>query len=360
MAEAEPLRVALVLPSSRGGIGQHCLMLARHLVAGGDEVTVAAPEETLERFDFASAGARVVVDDAGSPVGWLHRIESGAVLRGQQIVHAHGVRVGARLVVAGIAPLVVTWHNAPLGGLGRRAAHVGLERLSARAAAVLVASEDLGDRARRAGASDVRFCPVAAPALAATMPTVTGVPQPDQLDERPVILAVARLHRQKRLDLLVSAAAGWSKLPVQPRIVVAGDGPERGRLTALARRLGVPLELLGHREDIATLLSQATVLVLPSDWEARPLVVQEALRAGVPVVATAVGGVPGLVADAALLVPRGDAVALRTAIERVLTEADLRRRLCAAGPKQARTWPSEAEMVTAVRQTYLEVKSRVS
>lgn len=359
MAEGERLRVALVLPRSRGGIGQHCLMLARHLVAGGDDVTVAAPAETLERFDFAGAGARVVVADAGSPAGWLHRIECGAMLRRQQVVHAHGVRVGARLVVAGIAPLVVTWHNAPLGGVGRRAAHAGVERLSARAAAVLVASEDLGDRARQAGASDVRFCPVAAPALAPGPAAETGA-QPVHRDDRPVILAVARLHRQKRLDLLVSAAAGWRDGGVRPRIVVAGDGPERGRLAALADRLCVPLELLGHREDVAALLAQATLLVLPSDWEARPLVVQEALRAGVPVVATAVGGVPGLVGDAALLVPRGDTVALRTAIEQVLTDADLRRRLSEAGPEQARAWPSEVEMATAIRETYLEVRSRVS
>jgi glycosyltransferase involved in cell wall biosynthesis len=142
-------------------------------------------------------------------------------------------------------------------------------------------------------------------------------------------------------------------------VLVAGDGPLRDELTAMARRVGSPLELLGARTDVAALLRSATVLVLCSEWEARPLAVQEAMRAGVPVIATAVGGVPGLVGDAAVLVPPDDAGALRDALADLLTDADRREQLRLSGPAQAATWPSEREMVTAIAGIYLDVTSRV-
>lgn len=361
-----PLRVALVLPESSGGIGTHCRMLAASLAGRGDEVTVLAPRATLARFDFAGVVARTVAVDAAAP-GVLRRSRRlRSLIAGLDVVHAHGVRVGALVSLARPesllrpeslqpVPLVATWHNAPLGGVVRRSAHVALERASARAAAVvLAASEDLLERARRAGARDARFCPVPAPSLAGVVVRGEGEPKPLTL------LAVARLHRQKRLDLLVDATAGWADRPDAPRVLVAGDGPERDRLRAHAARVRSPVQLLGARDDVADLLAHATLVVLPSDWEARPLVAQEALRAGVPLIATAVGGVPGLVGDAAVLVPPGDADALAAAIERVLADSALRRRLAVAGPAQAARWPGEEEMTTLVRQVYLDVRSRVS
>src|SRR5947209_7532766 len=108
------LRVALVLPGSEGGIGRHVRMLVDGLVARGDHVTVVAPPSTLCRFDFAAAGAGTVSVD-----GWVDVIRRAPELRrlaaAHDVVHAHGVRMGAAAGVLGLRPLVSTWHNAPLG-----------------------------------------------------------------------------------------------------------------------------------------------------------------------------------------------------------------------------------------------------
>ena len=105
---------------------------------------------------------------------------------------------------------------------------------------------------------------------------------------------------------------------------------------------------LGAREDVADLLGLADLLALPSRWEARALVVQEALRAGVPVVCTAVGGLVDLVGDAGVLVPPGDPHAMAVALGEVLTNPDLAGRLRAAGPTRAASWPGEAGMLDAL------------
>ncbi len=110
---------------------------------------------------------------------------------------------------------------------------------------------------------------------------------------------------------------------------------------------------LGHRDDVPALLAAAAVFVLPSTWEGQPLVLQEALRAGTPVVATRVGGIPGLTGeDAAILVPRGDARALAAAVRSVLTDPRLAARLRAAAAARAATLPTEADAVADAREAY--------
>jgi glycosyltransferase involved in cell wall biosynthesis len=178
------------------------------------------------------------------------------------------------------------------------------------------------------------------------------------LHDPPTVLTVARLHRQKRLDLLIDAAAGWRGRPDAPQVLVAGDGPLAAALRARSAAAGSPVRFLGARTDVADLIEAADVVVLPSDWEARPFVAQEALRAGVPLVATDVGGVRDLVGDAAVLVPPGDAAALRQAVDAVLADAEVRRRLRETGPMRAQEWPGPAEMASEVESIYLDLTSR--
>lgn len=109
---------------------------------------------------------------------------------------------------------------------------------------------------------------------------------------------------------------------------------------------------------MAELLAAADVAVLPSRWEARSLLAQEALRLGVPLVATAVGGVPELVGDAALLVPYGDAGALGGAVAGLLGSPERCAELAVAGPVQAATWPSEDDTVAQVLSVYDELAER--
>jgi len=357
----QALAVLLVSPQSTGGIGAHVRTLAAGLVARGVSVTVCSPGDTLERFSLAETGAEVVALPVGSVAGLRATQARLRTLAGaHDVTHAHGVRAAATAAMAGAGPLVATWHNAPLGPPSRRFLHRALEQLSARRSAlVLGASSDLVERARSAGARRALLCEVAAPALAAAgVPTAAVHPDSTALHEPARVLAIGRLHPQKRFDLLISVAAAWAAGPGRPEFLIAGDGPLAGSLARRAARLRAPVRFLGPRSDIGELLATADLVVLPSDWEARPLVAQEALRAGVPLVATDVGGVRDLVGDAAVLVRRSDPTALTEGIGRVLGDETLRARLRLAGPAQASTWPTVDQMVDRLLQQYLDLSSR--
>jgi glycosyltransferase involved in cell wall biosynthesis len=353
------LSVLLVSPESTGGIGIHVRMLAEGLLARGHSVTVCAPESTVERLGLRGRGAAVV----GLPVGRLGPLPGlnprlRALAAGHDITHAHGVRVGAQLAVAAAMPLVTTWHNAPLGSVAHRALHRALEVVSARRSAlVLGASQDLVRRAHAAGATTAKLCAVAAPP--GDMPA-RRVSHNRELHDPPRILAVGRLHPQKRFDLLIDVAPAIADELGGLDVVIVGEGPLAETLARRVKGRRAPVTFLGSRSDVDALMAQADVAVLASEWEARPLVAQEALRAGVPLVATDVGGVRDLVGDAAVLVPPDDRRALATAIRTVLTDGALRDRLSRAGPARAATWPTVDDMVDSIVVDYLEVSTRMS
>jgi glycosyltransferase involved in cell wall biosynthesis len=169
-----------------------------------------------------------------------------------------------------------------------------------------------------------------------------------------VVLSVGRLHPQKRYDVLVEAAATWRDIRPVPAVLVAGSGPAYLPLAALISAVHAPITLLGHRHDVADLLEAADVAVVTSDWEARQLFAQEALRAGVPLVATAVGGLPDLVGDAALLVPPGNVAAVSEAVRDLLGDEAKRADFRARGLQRAKTWPTEAVTVAQLAGIYAE------
>ncbi len=362
-------RVVLVLASSTGGVGQHIASLARGLVTGGASVTVCGPAATQEQFDFTGTGARFVsVEIPPNPtpadvraVAALRRAlrdrgASGPV----DIVHAHGLRAGLVAVLARpAAPLVVTWHNAVLGGGLRGRASRLVERIVARRAQVaLGASNDLVGRITALGAADARLAPVAAPALPAPRRGRAAVRAEFGIaPHQPLILSVGRLHPQKRYDVLVDAAAAWRALNPPPVVVIAGSGPSYLQLAGRVSAARAPVILLGHRADIADLLVGADLAVVTSDWEARQLFAQEALRAGVPLVATAVGGLPDLVGDGAVLVPPGDSAAVDEAVRGLLADDVRRAELAQRGLTRAATWPTETDTVATLAALYTELTS---
>lgn len=149
------------------------------------------------------------------------------------------------------------------------------------------------------------------------------------------VLALGRLHPNKAFDVLIGAMA---LLPPDVRLVLAGEGPERARLDALAGRLGLSgrVDMPGWRPDTASLLRAADVLAVPSRHEPLGNTVLEAWSAGCPVVAADADGPAELIDPGrdGLLVPRESPAALAAALTTVLDDGELRARLAAAGRRR--------------------------
>ena len=295
-------------------------------------------------------------------------------------MHAHGLRAGALTAIAlafarrrsGVhAALVVTVHNASPEGALTGAIYRVLELIVARNAdSVLCVSPDLEQRMQAAGARRVARAVVPAPVMTLTATPASATPARAATSPAgdvsaetsaaagaalrgPVVLAVGRLAAQKGFGTLIEAAARWRDIWPAPVLVIVGEGPLEAELKEQAAALGLTVEFAGLRTDVPRLLAAAAVFVLPSWWEGQPLVLQEALRAGVPIVATRVGGSPALVGeDAAVLVPPGEPERLADAVRAILTDPALAARLRAAAAGRAQGLPAEAAAVAAALAEY--------
>lgn len=142
-----------------------------------------------------------------------------------------------------------------------------------------------------------------------------------------LIVSAARLEPQKNPALLAGA---FRRLPQHCHLLLAGEGSLRGQLTGLDR-----VHLAGSRSDLPDMLQSCDIFALASDWEGHPIALMEAMAAGLPIVATSVGGVPEILGDAGMLVPRGDEDALASALLRLAGDADERQRLGRAARERA-------------------------
>jgi len=239
-------------------------------------------------------------------VSLVRRLRAAA--RDADLVHAHWL-AGAAVARFSGRPFVVTLHGT--GSAGRLADLAladrapGLVRFLLRPArAVICVSDVLAETMRSIGVDHARSIP-------------NGVDLPSarlEESEEPFVLYAGRLSAEKGIGELVEATRGM-------RLVVAGDGPLRALVPDA-------LGFVSH-DELERLYDRAAVVVLPSYREGLPLCVLEAMAHGRPVVATAVGGIPQLVEDGrtGLLVEPGDAEALRSALERLLSDPELRRRM---------------------------------
>lgn len=361
-------RILQVLGHASGGIAVHAADLARGLREAGEEVVVVAPADTLQRFAFGASRELPWPSPRRPLRSWRGLRALRALVRGSDVVHAHGHQAGALACLAALGtgtPVIVSWHNAVLAqrGIGAIA-----ERFQAtRAAMVTGASADLVERAREVGARAAQVAPVAAPAAGSWQ----GSPQeartgllgeessPEQHGEV-WILTVSRLAPQKDLSTLLAAArllAAREDLPPWRWIVVGdGDADIARQVRAAARDL--PLEAVGAREDVPRWMAASDLLVVTSRWEARALVVQEALGAGLPVVATDVGGLPELVTGNGLLVPVGDPRATAAAVAHLVAAGAHRASLSARALAHFSELPGPREVTAAWRERYAGVLAR--
>ncbi|WP_225837920.1 glycosyltransferase [Streptomyces sp. NK08204] len=150
----------------------------------------------------------------------------------------------------------------------------------------------------------------------------------------PVVLCVANLGPHKGHRYLLEACAALRSSGHPCTLVLIGDGSERTSLEQMADRLGIDVRFLGARTDVAGFRARADVVVLPSLYEGSSNAVMEAMAAGLPVVATAVGGTPELLEERGVLVPPADVTALAEGLRQVLCDRDA----AAALGRKAREW----------------------
>jgi glycosyltransferase involved in cell wall biosynthesis len=181
---------------------------------------------------------------------------------------------------------------------------------------------------------------------------------PVKRGERNDILFAGRLIRRKGVAHLLEAYAGLGDAPHRPRLLIAGDGPERAALAALSRRLGIAdnVVFLGHleRDRLAQVYGEAGIFVLPSLAEALSNVVPEAMASGQAIVTTATGA-REVLQDNGLVVPPGDSAALRDALRRYLTDPLLLLRHQNRSRRVAlqMSWPAVAEWTISVYRRVL-------
>ena len=375
------MKVIMLLGRSTGGIGTHVAELSADLRDRGVDVIVVTHPLTAQRFDLGpvrlwwpgSAGRVRALRD----FRLLRRLVSTS-----DIVHAHGHQGGLLATLSTLGTrdprkkpkLIVSQHNAVLEGGGR----TGLKRLAQRWVArradlVTGASSDLVREALAFGAGRAELAEVSSPRvpeLLAQQPadgaarallrhtllrqTLLAELALDQEDFAvPLVVTISRIAPQKNLPVLVQAA---SRLRNTCTWVVLGDGDPQllAELRGQARALGAPVHFVGARSDADRWLRAAEVFVLPSQWEARALVVQEAMAAGTPVVATDVGGLRDLVAGTGLLVIPGDPEAIAKATDRVLGDPGLRADLAARGREVATSLPDGRDTASRWLAWYAE------
>lgn len=167
------------------------------------------------------------------------------------------------------------------------------------------------------------------------------------------ILFAGRLDKMKGVDVLLASIAELRARGVTCCCTIVGDGPSKKELEQRAAALALNGQVVftGPRPDIVSYLHQASAFVLPSHSEGMPNVILEAMACGLPIVATAVGGIPDIIQNGrnGLLIPPGDAAALAAALAALLNDADLAARL----GSQARSDAECRYSITSVVDRYL-------
>jgi glycosyltransferase involved in cell wall biosynthesis len=335
-----------------GGPERQALGLARHLPASVRTTFLSFAEGGRARA-LLDAAARQGCEGvelrenaphffraAGEIADYLRRVKADVLLCSGYKPDVIGWLAGRRAGVPAVA-IAHGWTAATL----KVRLNEALDRwVLRRMACTVCVSEAMAVKVRRAGVPPDRVAVIrnAIDAAAFDQPDPAGRRALHGLFDIPrsrVVGAAGRLSPEKGFDVLVEAAARVTAAEPGVGFALFGDGPLRGALARLvaARSLGHRFVLGGFRADLHRLLPHFDVAVLPSYTEGLPVVVLEAMAAGVPVVATAVGGTPEAVEDGVqgYLVPPGDPAALADRILRVLRSEPGRLTLGQRGRRRA-------------------------
>jgi glycosyltransferase involved in cell wall biosynthesis len=364
-------RLLILITLAEAGGAQTSVSLLLPGLTGDFDVTVAAHGSGPLRDAAQAAGVpfvqlehmRRAINPWHDALALLELVRLCRRLR-PEIVHAHSSKAGAlgrvAAALAGVPARVFTvhgWSFAAYGGLAG-SLYLWVERRLRRQTTAVVcvatASRDIGVAA---GACQAERTVVIHNAV-----DVGAFAAHEEPDETPRIVSVGRFAFPKDYATLVEALAATRG---DFRAAFVGEGPQLQEVeaTIVHRGLRERIELLGNRDDVPGVLASADVFVLSSRSEGFPISILEAMAAGLPVVATDVGGIAESVVDGetGLLVPPGDPGALAVALDRLLTDGELRRRLGTAGRERARRHFDVAAFRRAHVELYRqELERRVS
>jgi len=377
------LRVLQIIDSLVvGGAEQLLVTLARHIDAAQYDLRVCsmAPlDDSPILRDLRAVGAPVETLDG---VLWRdprHAVRLAALVRRYDVdvLHTHlstSTLVGALAGALARRPVVTTLHNVRdvytrhgrlKAALQAQVLRRGVHTVIACAPEVrAMATGELGLSSHRVidvpngidTDAIVRVDPVAVAACRAEL--LAGAPGP-------LLVAVGNLHPSKGHVHLIEAAARLAPAHLGLRVAIVGRLEEAApamRAAIAADGLGDRVALVGQRRDVAALLAAADLFVLPSLWEGLPLALLEAMAAGTPVVATAVGGVPRVVENGVTgrLAAPGDAAGLAAAIGELLADPAGAGRMALAGQARVRATYGAPAWADRLEEIYARAALRMT
>jgi len=351
--------VLIVIDSLQcGGAERHVVDLARRLCTGGHSITIACSVSGRFAVDVQAAGAEVLSlcprlvkrrFSLGFARGIRHLLQANRF----DLVHAHlyasSISAAAAAIGTGV-PLVVTEQTE---GLWRSSAQRAASAFAYRHADRVIGVSRAITQSLTADFGlpewKVAYVPNGVDLSANGAADGAGLPDP-------VVGLVARLVPEKDVPSFLHCAQRVLARFPGATFPIAGDGPLRTSLIRLARELGIEsaVSFLGVQDDMEHFFSRLDVLAVSSAAEGTPLAIVEAMGIGVPVVATAVGGIPDQIDHGVngLLVPPGDPRALAEAVTSLLEDEVRARTLAAAARDRALSEFSIDATVTAIEDIY--------
>jgi glycosyltransferase involved in cell wall biosynthesis len=363
-------KVFHVVRRAEGGMQKHVALLLANLhgdfssvLAASQEFYDSLPEESVDGVDFVP----VDISDKLGPRTLLQALQLAGEIRrtGARIVHSHGYKAAVPGVIAARlagARSIITGHNlfpekaSLLARTSIRIASMLSDRVIAVAPALARSLIAAGVTERKIevipngidlSVYDTGRCRETREAL--------GIP-----DCAPVVFCAARLTEVKGVEYLIRSAALISEKKPDALVLIAGDGPDRESLEALARQMAPDtVRFLGRRDDIPDLLAAADIVAMPSLAEGHPLTLVESMAARKPVVASRVGGLADAVIEeeTGLLVRPADPEALALAILRLIDSPDLAHKLGLAARHYAEQEFTIERMIDHTKEVYTCVAS---
>lgn len=362
---AAPVPIAVVIPSfAPGGSERQMIEVVRRLDPRRWDVHVACLHREGAWLDKAERHAASLAE---FPIRGFARRDTAAQMlafarwcRARQIAVVHAAELYSNifaLPAAAMAGVPVRIGSRRELTIGKTSAQIALQRMSYGCAHKIVANA-------KAAADVLRRERVPSHKIA-VIPNgidLTAFSAPPQRRPKRRIVMVANLRPGKGHHTLIDAARAILARVPDARFDIVGDGTERERVIAYAHERGVAdaFTFHGHCEDVPARIAAADIAVLPSLSEAFPNAVLEAMASGLPVVASAVGGILEVVEDArtGLLVPPGDSPALADALVRLLQDDGLATRLAEAGRNIVGLRYSFDRMISSLDELYTTVLAR--